>query len=65
MNPKIPHTERPHMLITSEQTGQFILRNVISFTVIFAPHEPHVTVFWGAGIPGKSGRAPGAGGIGN
>ena len=53
------------MFIFSEQTGQSILRKVMSLTVIFAPHELHVTVFCGAGIPGSSGNAPGAGGIGN
>ena len=53
------------MLITSEQTGQFILRSVISFTVIFALHDEHITVFCGAGTPGNGGNIPGAGGIGN
>ena len=32
---------------------------------MLAPHEAQVTVFCGAGIPGKGGNNPGAGGIGN
>ena len=52
------------MLIVSEQTGQSILLKVISLTVMLALHELHITVFCGAGIPGKSGNNPGAGGIG-
>ena len=55
----------PHMLITSEQTGQSIFRKVMSLTVILAPQAEHVTVFCGAGIPGNGGNIPGAGGIGN
>ena len=53
------------MLITSEQTGQSILRRVISFTVILALHEGQTTVFCGAGTPGSGGNIPGAGGIGS
>ena len=52
------------MLITSEQIGQSILLNVMSFTVKPAPQEAQVTFLSGAGIAGR-GNAPGAGGIGN
>ena len=53
------------MLITSEQTGQFILRKVMSLTVVLAPQEAHTTDFCGIGIPGRIGNCPGAGGIGS
>ena len=53
------------MLITSEQTGHFILLRVISLTVMLALHDEQITIFCGAGIPGNGGNIPGAGGIGN